>query len=98
VVNRKFSEAIAGSRDLSTGFIPDRDYRTEDGSAETWLASSWGETDILLAGSDRPFGAAGFYGDYPSWERTKGWWLKNQDRCEENVILGRHPKFIECWI
>src|SRR5580658_4723629 len=60
-VGRKFSEAVAGSRDFSTGFIPDRDYRTEDGSTETWIASSWGETDILLAGSDRPFGAAVAY-------------------------------------
>jgi hypothetical protein len=33
-VGRKFSEAIAGSQDFSTGFIPDRDYRTEDGSTE----------------------------------------------------------------
>jgi vitamin B12 transporter len=65
-VGRKFSEAVAGSRDFSTGFIADRDYRTENGSTETWLASSWGDTDILLAGSDRPFGSAGFYGDYPS--------------------------------
>lgn len=74
LVSKKWwSQTVAGNRDFSTGFIADRDYRTEDGSSETWLNSALGQTDILLAGSDRPFGAAGFYGDYPSWERTKGW-------------------------
>jgi iron complex outermembrane receptor protein len=67
------SEVLAGGRDFSTGFIPDRDYRSEEASSET-SAHSWaGDTDLLLAGSDRAFGAAGFYGDYNSWERTKGW-------------------------
>jgi iron complex outermembrane receptor protein len=28
---------------------------------------------LIFAGSDRSFGANNFYGDYPSWERTKGW-------------------------
>jgi len=32
-----------------------------------------GVTDLLFATSDRSFGANNFYGDYPSWERTKGW-------------------------
>jgi iron complex outermembrane receptor protein len=73
LANRKWSQTVAGSRDFSTGFIADRDYRTADGSSESWLTSPLGETDILLAGSDRPFGAARFYGEYPSWERTKGW-------------------------
>ena len=73
ILGRKGSEVLAGSRDFSTGFIPDRDYRTEDGSSETRFDSSLGQTDILLAGSDRPFGASQFYGNYDSWERTKGW-------------------------
>jgi iron complex outermembrane receptor protein len=94
VVGHKFSEAVAGSRDFSTGFIPDRDYRTEDGSTETWLTSPLGQTDILLAGSDRPFGAAGFYGDYDSWERTKGWFAsldqKFNPKTEAAVAYRRH--------
>jgi iron complex outermembrane receptor protein len=73
VMSGKWQQTVAGNRDFSTGFIPDRDYRTEDGSSESWLTSPLGQTDILLAGSDRPFGAAGFYGNYDSWERTKGW-------------------------
>lgn len=80
LVGRKLSEAVAGSRDFSTGFIADRDYRTEEGSSESWLTSPIGQIDILLAGSDRPFGAAGFYGDYPSWERTKGWFASLDQR------------------
>ena len=50
----------------------DRDYRNEDASAESWYGSRLGVTDILLAGSDRSFGANQFYGNYNSWERTKG--------------------------
>ncbi len=32
-----------------------------------------GATDLLFAGSDRPFGANQFYGNFNSWERTKSW-------------------------
>ena len=37
------------------------------------MGSRLGVTDLLFAASDRSFGANQFYGDYPSWERTKGW-------------------------
>ncbi len=69
----KWSEQIAGDRNFSTGFIPDRDYRNENGSSETRWKTVLGESDILVAGSDRAFGADQFYGNYNSWERTKGW-------------------------
>ncbi len=72
-VKDKWSEAATGTRDFSTGFIYDRDYRTEAASSESWYTSPLGTTDILLAGSDRAFGANQFYGPYDSWERTKGW-------------------------
>jgi iron complex outermembrane receptor protein len=72
-VHGKWSDAATGTRDFSTGFIYDRDYRTESASNESRYASALGATDILLAGSDRAFGANQFYGDYDSWERTKGW-------------------------
>src|SRR6202000_3260285 len=43
-------------------------------ASETWLQTKTaGTTDILLAASDRPYGANLFYGPYDSWERTKGW-------------------------
>lgn len=72
-VGRQVSHVLAGSRDFSDGFIPDRDYRTEGASSESWISSRMGTTDLLFAGDDRAFGAAGFYGNYSSWERTKGW-------------------------
>jgi iron complex outermembrane receptor protein len=67
------SGRVTAERNFSTGFMSDRDYRNEDASAEGWMGSRLGVTDLLFAGSDRSFGANQFYGDYPSWERTKGW-------------------------
>jgi iron complex outermembrane receptor protein len=69
----RFSEQLAGSRDTSAGFTTDRNYRTEALSSESWLHSRLGATDVLLGGSDRPFGANQFYGPYESFEHTKGW-------------------------
>ncbi|MGD0498867.1 MAG: TonB-dependent receptor [Bryobacteraceae bacterium] len=68
------SEGLAVSRDFSSGFLPDRDYRNLDLSSTTFLKSGWGTTSALLAWGDRPFGAAQFYGNYPSWERTRTWY------------------------
>lgn len=51
----------------------DRDYRNEDSSLENWIGTKLGLTDVMGAASDRSFGANQFYGDYNSWERTKGW-------------------------
>jgi outer membrane cobalamin receptor len=68
-----WSSRITGSHNLSTGFTTDRDYRNQTASNEDWLSSRLGLTDLLFAASDRSFGADQFYGDYPSWERTKGW-------------------------
>jgi iron complex outermembrane receptor protein len=73
LVNRSWSETVAADRDFSTGFIPDRDFRSSVASSETRFQSALGQTDVLFAGSDRPFGADQFYGDFPSWERTKNW-------------------------
>jgi outer membrane cobalamin receptor len=77
-VGRRWSEMVSGTRNFSTGFIPDRDYRNENASSETRWRSAPGVTDILLAGSDRAFGADQFYGPYNSWERTKGWFASAQ--------------------
>jgi iron complex outermembrane receptor protein len=69
----RFAEQITGSRDQSDGFIYDRNYASNAAASETWLKSKPGTTDILFAASDRPYGANLFYGNYPSWERTKAW-------------------------
>jgi outer membrane receptor protein involved in Fe transport len=73
-----WSETLAADRDFSTGFIPDRDFRSSLASSETRFKSALGETDVLVAGSDRPYGANQFYGDFPSWERTKNWFASAQ--------------------
>jgi outer membrane cobalamin receptor len=70
---KTLSEVAAGGREFSDGFTADRDYRSEEASSETRWKSVLGASDVLLAGSDRAFGANQFYGNYDSWERTKGW-------------------------
>jgi iron complex outermembrane receptor protein len=75
-----FAEQLTGSRDTSDGFIPDRNYSSNALASETWLTTKPGTTDILLAASDRPYGASQFYGPYPSWERTKGWFASIQQQ------------------
>src|SRR5580704_6774762 len=74
------AEQLTGSRDTSDGFIPDRIYSSNALASETWLTTKPGTTDILLATSDRPYGASQFYGPYPSWERTKGWFASIQQQ------------------
>src|SRR5271168_998966 len=81
--NGPFAEQLTGSRDTSDGFIPDRNYSSNALASETWL--TWPSapnyaTDILLATSDRPYGANQFYGPYPSFERTKGWFASIQQQ------------------
>jgi outer membrane cobalamin receptor len=73
IARSRWSARVTGARDFSTGFIPDRDYRNENASVESWVGSRLGVTDVLLAGSDRAFGADQFYGNFSSWERTKSW-------------------------
>ncbi len=89
-----FSEQLAGSRDTSAGFTTDRNYRSEALSSESWLHSRLGATDVLLAGSDRPFGANQFYGPYESFEHTKGWLAMLQQqlgkRAQAGVSYRRH--------
>jgi len=74
------AEQLTGSRDTSDGFIPDRNYSSNALASETWLSTELGTTDILLATSDRPYGANQFYGPYPSFERTKGWFASIQQQ------------------
>jgi outer membrane cobalamin receptor len=84
-VSRRATEVLGGSRDFSSGFIADRDYRSEQASSETVLQSPLGATDLLFAGSDRGFGADQFYGNYPSFERTKGWYAMLQQQLGSNT-------------
>ena len=85
IARRRWSGRLTGSHNLSTGFMADRDYRNETASNEEWFSSRVGFTDVLLAGSDRSFGANQFYGDYPSWERTKGWFAGIRQQIGEQI-------------
>jgi iron complex outermembrane receptor protein len=85
VAGRRWSERVTGTRNFSTGFIPDRDYRGENGSTETRWKSSLGMSDFLFAASDRAFGADQFYGPYNSWERTKGWFASVRQELGEKT-------------
>lgn len=68
-----FAGQLTGSRDTSDGFMADRNYSSNALAGESWLKTRPGTTDVLLAASDRPYGANQFYGPSPSWERTKAW-------------------------
>ncbi|HTM48970.1 MAG TPA: TonB-dependent receptor [Bryobacteraceae bacterium] len=72
-VHGDLTQHVAFSRDFSTGFAPDRDYRNLAFTSLTHLVSPLGATDVVLSYMDHPFGADGFYGAYNSWENTKTW-------------------------
>lgn len=92
--DRDWAQSFVFSRDFSSGFMPDRDYRDLALTSITHGATRIGATDVLLALSDRPFGADQFYGPYDSWERTKGWFgsLRQElgSRTEVDFAFRRH--------
>src|ERR1700721_2883330 len=69
------SEQLSFSRDFSTGFIPDRDYRNLQFSSTTLYRSSLGTSNLTLAYMDHPFGADQFYGPGLSWVISRRWVL-----------------------
>lgn len=73
-VSSRVSQQLVFSRDFSTGFIPNRDYRNLTAGSTTRINSALGTTHLYLAHRDSPFGAEQFYGNFNSWERTKSWW------------------------
>ena len=78
IARGRWSARATGTRNFSTGFRADRDHRNEDASLESWLGSRLGITDLMLAASDRSFGADQFYGNFSSWERTKVWFASGR--------------------
>ncbi len=80
-----FAEQLTAGRDTSDGFISDRNYSSNALASESWLTTKLGTSDVLLATSDRPYGANQFYGPYPSWERTKGWFAAIQQQLGEQT-------------
>ena len=93
-VRGNLSQQLAVSRDFSTGFMPNRDYRNLMAASTTRYRSALGPTDIDLAWSDKPFGAEQFYGNFNSWERTKTWFASARqglgERTEAALSYRRH--------
>ena len=73
MVHGNWTGELAGYRDFSTGFAPNRDYRNLALSASIGYESKLGLTSVLMALGDKPFGGDQFYGNFNSWERTKTW-------------------------
>ena len=86
-VAKNWSEQITFTRDFSSGFMPDRDYRNFSAASETRLKTALGTSDLLLGLSDRSFGANQFYGNFNSWERTKGWFVGASQHLGDNTEL-----------
>jgi iron complex outermembrane receptor protein len=72
-VNGLWDEQLSVARDFSSGFRPDRDYRSLSIFSNTGAQTGLGRTLIMLGLGDKPFGADQFYGNFNSWERTKSW-------------------------
>ncbi len=72
-VANRIDEQLSVARDFSTGFMPDRDYRSLTIFSNTGAQTALGRSLIMLGLGDKPFGANQFYGPYDSWERTKSW-------------------------
>ena len=89
-VKRRWAQRVLLSRDFSTGFLPNRDYRNTSISTDSHIQTKLGATALLFAHADRPFGAERFYGDYPSWERTKSWWasVRQELGSRTQAVLG----------
>jgi len=86
LARRRWSSRLTASRNFSTGFMADRDYRNEDASSESWVSTRLGISDLLFAASDRSFGANQFYGSYNSWERTKGWFASGRQELGSRTV------------
>jgi len=94
LLSGRWDEQISAARDFSSGFMPDRDYRSVTIFSNSGLQTGLGRTLVMLGYGDKPFGANQFYGDYDSWERTKSWFagLKQDlgDRMEFDFGYRRH--------
>ncbi|MGH9557713.1 MAG: TonB-dependent receptor plug domain-containing protein [Bryobacteraceae bacterium] len=82
---RNAAESLSFSRDFSTGFTEDRDYRNLSLSSLTNLKTRLGATEVLLVYNDRPFGAANFYGSPDAWERTRTWFAALRQELGKNT-------------
>jgi iron complex outermembrane receptor protein len=106
---KQWDEKLSAARDFSTGFMPDRDYRSLTLLSNTGIKTRWGRTLLLLAYGDKPYGANQFYGNFNSWERTKSWFAGIKQDLGANtefdlgyrrhsdvfVLIRNHPEIYE---
>jgi iron complex outermembrane receptor protein len=89
-----WSQQLSFSRDFSSGFMPNRDYRNLAAASTSRLRTGLGSTSVLLGYADKPFGAEQYYGRFNSWERTKTWYASlNQglgERSTASFAFRRH--------
>ena len=72
---KNFDEQLSAQRDFSSGFRPDRDYRSLTLFSNTAAETRMGHSLLMMGYGDKPFGADQFYGPFNSWERTKAWFV-----------------------
>ncbi|MGH9529150.1 MAG: TonB-dependent receptor plug domain-containing protein, partial [Terriglobales bacterium] len=93
-VTNRLDEQLSVARDFSSGFRPDRDYRSLTIFSNSGAQTELGRTLVMLGYGDKPFGADQFYGNFNSWERTKSWFagLKQDlgDKTEFDLGYRRH--------
>jgi iron complex outermembrane receptor protein len=75
LVTGSLAEQLTFARDYSSGFMPDRDYRDLALTSLTDFSTALGNSELILAHNDRPFGANQFYGPYDSWEHTNTYFV-----------------------
>jgi iron complex outermembrane receptor protein len=90
----RWFQSLLFSRDFSTGFRPNRDYRNLMFSSISRAKSKLGWSNVTLGYSDKPFGADQFYGNFPSWENTKTWFAGGRQelgkKTEATFAFRRH--------
>jgi iron complex outermembrane receptor protein len=69
----KLDSQLDAERDFSSGFRPDRDYRSFTLFSTTRAETGLGISALMFGYGDKPYGADQFYGNFNSWERTKSW-------------------------
>ncbi|MCP5120640.1 MAG: TonB-dependent receptor, partial [bacterium] len=87
LVRKDWSQQLYFSRDFSTGFQENRDYRNLSLTSRTGFRTGLGNSSVVLGFSDRPFGAEQFYGNFNSWERTKTWFGSGRQSIGERTTV-----------
>lgn len=89
-----WSQLFSASRDFSSGFRDNRDWRHSAVASKSSFDTRLGRSSVLLGHADRPFGADRFYGNFNSWERTRTWFAGARqglgERTELSFAFRRH--------